>query len=196
MEKLLIPLGIIMLMSFLGYLTQLLKKAADRRQGERDRERVREQAQKETIRTGSADIDRYLRAVDAQRQRAAAPPRPVAKAAPVPTVPPVRKPRLADSPAATAFPQAKLKPAAKAPAALPDDLPVATVVEPTTSVTAPAQLAKLAKPERATAAPEKPRTEPTSPFAKQLVGTLRGPNAAAMAVVLHEVFGPPKCKRG
>ena len=68
MEKLIIPIAIIALMSFLGYLTQLLKKAADKRQDERDREQARERTQREAVRTGSSDIDRYLRAVDAQRQ--------------------------------------------------------------------------------------------------------------------------------
>jgi hypothetical protein len=196
MEKLIIPIAIIALMSFLGWLTQLLKKAADKRQDDRDRERARERVQREAVRTGASDIDRYLRAVDAQRQRTAPSARPAATAAPVPTVTPTRRPRPSDAPA-VAFPEAKAKPPAKAPVSLPDDLPVARVVaEPTTSVTAPAQLAKLAKPMRASAAPEKPRSEPVSPFMKQLQGVLKGPDAAAMAVVLSEVLGPPKGKRG
>jgi hypothetical protein len=196
MQNLLIPLGIIVLMSVLGYLTQVLKRAAEKRQMERDR--GREPVRREPIRTGSSDIDRFLRAVDAQRQKGgpAARPAPPPKKADVPTAAPVRRPRLAESTAAV-FPEAKKKaPPAKRPTTPLDDLPVATVVGglPTAPVvTAPAQ---LVKPERASAAPAGTDAVPVTAFGRQFAGLLKGPNALALAVALQEVLGPPKCKRG
>ncbi|MEO2090362.1 MAG: hypothetical protein ABGY75_12825, partial [Gemmataceae bacterium] len=94
MQNLLIPLGIIVLMSVLGYLTPVLKRAADKRQMERDR--AREPVRREPIRTGSSDIDRFLRAVDAQRQKGGPAARPASppKNPDVPTAAPVRRPRL------------------------------------------------------------------------------------------------------
>ena len=185
MQNLLIPLGIIVLMSVLGYLTQVLKRAADKRQMERDRNR--EPVRREPIRTGSSDIDRFLRAVDAQRQKGgpSARPAPPPKKADIPTAAPVRRPRVADT-AAPAFPEAKKKaPPAKA---VPDDLPVATVVGGTAApvVTAPAQ---LAKPQRASAAPAAAAATPTTPFGRQFAGLLKGSNALALAVALQEVLG-------
>ena len=197
-QNALIPLGIIVLMSVLGYLTQMLKKTADKRLQEKERERDRERraARADAPRpaSASADIDRYLRAVDAQRQKPAPSPRQAPKSPPppVPTVPAARKPRLADT-AAPAFPEAKRRVPKATPA---DDLPVATVVKdvPTAPVvTAPAQ---LAKPLRASAPPPTQATAPATPFALQFAALLKSPNAAALAVALHEVLGPPKCKQG
>ncbi len=202
MQNLLIPLGIIVLMSVLGYLTQVLKRAADKRQLERDRgrateERARREPPRETVRTGGSDIDRFLRAVDAQRQKGGPAARPAPpKKADIPTATPVRRPRLADT-AGTAFPEAKKKaPPAKRPAAPPDGLPVATVIGGLSAapvVTAPAQ---LVKPERASVAPVSLGSATATPFGRQFAGLLNGPNALALAVALQEVLGPPKCKRG
>jgi hypothetical protein len=199
MQNLLIPLGIIVLMSVLGYLTQMLKRAAEKRQMERDRDRAHERARREPVRaeplrTGSSDIDRFLRAVDAQRQKGGPAPRPApAKKADFPTATPVRRPRLADT---AAFPEAKKKaPPAKRSTPL-DDLPVAAVVGGLAAppvVTAPAQ---LVKPERASVAPAGTDAVPVTPFGRQFAGLLNGPNALALAVALQEVLGPPKCKRG
>lgn len=201
MQNLLIPLGIIVLMSVLGYLTQVLKRAAEKRQMERDRgrateERARRDPPREPIRTGSSDIDRFLRAVDAQRQKGGPAPRPAPKKADVPTATPVRRPRLAEA-TAPVFPEAKKKaPPAKVAPVVPDDLPVATVVGGLAAapvVTAPAQ---LAKPQRASAAPPAASAAPATPFGRQFAGLLKGPNALALAVALQEVLGPPKCKKG
>jgi hypothetical protein len=201
MEKLLIPLGFIVLMSVLGYLTQMLKRTAEKRQMERDRERARERAvdrqQREPLRTGSSDIDRYLRAVDAQRQKAAPPARPPQPKPPVvPTVAKAR-PRVVDTIAPT-FPESKRKgTAAKVPvAAALDDLPVASVIGGTSAapvVTAPAQ---LAKPQRASVAPPSLTADAPTTFGRQFVALVKGPNALALAFALQEVLGPPKCKRG
>jgi hypothetical protein len=193
--NLLIPLGIIVLMAVLGQLMNWLKRTAERRQMERGQPADRNGDRPPVVAPSRdpRDISRYLRAVDAQRQKTAAPARPAAKGPPPPPVPPTRKPRLADT-AGTAFPEAKPRKPSPAPVA-DDDLPVAAVVTPPAVgpvVTPPAQ---LARPARATPAPAKPKAEPTTPFARQFAALLSGPNAAALAVALNEVLGPPKCKR-
>lgn len=193
MEKLLIPLGFIVLMSVLGYLTQMLKKAAEQRQVEKDRERGRDR--REPLRTASSDIDRYLRAVDAQRQKGGGPAKPAPKPPEVPTVSKPRRPRPADA-AAPAFPEARRKPAPPPPAAAAlDDLPVAKVIsEPSTApvVTPPAQ---LVKPQRASAAPASSTAPAPTVFGRQFTALLKGPDSAALAIAMMEVLGPPKCKR-
>lgn len=200
MQNLLIPIAFIVLMSVLGFLTQKLKKAADRRQAERERERARERTKdrRDPIRTASSDIDRYLKAVDAQRQKSAPVPRPKQVKPPVvPTVVPARRQRVSET-AATAFPEAKKKAqAAKLPTTtVVDDLPVAAVVGGTSAapvVTAPAQ---LVKPLRASVAPPSLMADAQTPFGRQFAALLKGPDSLALAVALKEVLGPPKCKRG
>jgi hypothetical protein len=205
MDKLLIPIGFLVLMSVLGFLTQKLKKAAEKRQAEKDRNRNRDRNEdrnpdrREPLRTASSDIDRFLKAIDAQRNKSAPKPRTAQpKPAVVPTVPTARRPRAAETPA-PAFPEAKKKnaPAAKVPTAtVVDDLPVAKVVGGTSAapvVTAPAQ---LVKPQRASVAPPSLTTDTPSEFGALLTRLLSKPNAAALAVALQEVLGPPKCKQG
>lgn len=196
MNGLLITFGIIVVMSILGYLTQLLKRASDRRQQERDRERERERRARAALEnpnplpTRKNDLDRYIQAVEAQRQKPVPTARPVGRAKPVPVVQPARKkPRTDDVP--TAFPQAKRG----KPTPVTDDLPMATVVSPPgiSPVMAPAKAAKAAK--TAKAAPAAGATAPTTPLARQLVALLRNPQSPALAVVLAEVLGPPKCRQ-
>jgi hypothetical protein len=184
MNQILIPLGIIVLMAILGQLMNWLKRVAEQKQMERNRLPAN---MPERSSLPPRDLSRYLRAVDAQRQK----PLPTARPTPpvaVPTVAPVKRPRIADT-ASPAFPQAKPKPTTT-PAT--EDLPVAVVVTPTTTPIVAPPIAH-AKPKRA--APPIQKTSPVTPFARQFTTLLAGPNAAALAVALHEVLGPPKCKR-
>lgn len=189
MQGLLITFGIIVVMSILGYLTQLLKRASDRRQQEQDRERERQRRARAALEnpnpnpTRQNDLDRYIRAVEAQRQK----PVPVARGTPVPTVQPARKKQRADDVPA-AFPPAKARKPSN-PAV--DDLPMATVVNPPAGVPV-ATPTKATKPPKPAAAKPVP---PASPLARQLVTLLKSPQAPALAVVLHEVLGPPKCRQ-
>lgn len=194
MGGLLITFGIIVVMSILGYLTQMLKRASDRRQQERDRERERERRARAAQEnpnpnpTNRNDLDRYFQAVDAQRQKAIPTARPVARAAPVPTVQPTRSKRADGIP--TASPVGKR--AKTAPPTIPtDDLPVATVVTPRGSVPTAAPL----RPKPSIPAGTK-STGPVTPFARQLAVLLKSPHAPGLAIVLAEVFGPPKCRQG
>jgi hypothetical protein len=198
MNGLLITFGIIVVMSILGYLTQMLKRASDRRQQEQDRERERERRARAALEnpnpnpavpTRQNDLDRYIRAVEAQRQKPVPTARPVARANPVPTVQPARKkPRTNDTP--TAFPAAiRGKPTADP---VPDDLPVATVVTPRGSVPT---AARVQRPEKAATLTPSRSTKSTTPVGRQLSALFASGDAVALAVVLHEVLGPPKCKQ-
>jgi len=195
MNGLLITFGIIVVMSILGYLTQLLKRASDRRQQERDRERERERRARaalenpEPLPTRKNDLDRYIQAVEAQRQKPVPTARPVGRAKPVPTVQPARKKKQRTDDVPTAFPSAKRgKPVPVAT----DDLPMATVVTPRGSVPT---AAPALRPEQAATLTPSRSTRSGSPLGRQLSALLSSKDATALAVVLHEVLGPPKCRQ-
>jgi hypothetical protein len=194
MNGLLVTIGIIVGMSILGYLTQALKRASDRRMEERERERQRERRANAALANPNVssrnDLDRYIQAVEAQRQRPVSPARPAQRATPVPTVQPTRKKARTDD-APTAFPAAKLRGAATPPV-VPDDLPMATVVTPRGSVPT---AAPVQRPEKAATLTASKSTRSNTPFARRLTALLSSPDATALAVVLHEVLGPPKCKQ-
>ncbi len=190
----LIPLGIIVVMSVLGYLMQMLKNATQKQQAERDRERAaarsRAKDRQPTVRTANRDLDRYQRAIDAQRAKPA--PSNIPVAAKVVASKAVSKPRLADTPAPE-FPASKSSSARTAAATLVtgtfDAIPTATVV-------ATPKIAVVTKPVKAPAPPKSATTEHVNPVAVQLQALLQNPNSLAVAVMLHEVLGPPKCKGG
>jgi hypothetical protein len=188
----LIPLGIIVVMSVLGYLMQMLKNATQKQQAERDRERAaargRAKERQPAVRTANRDLDRYQRAIDAQRAKPAPTSKPVAArvVAPPPTVVPVRKQRLADASAADFK---TTKPVSSRTALITsDDIPTATVV-------GTPQIAVVTKPVKAAAA-KTASPIVVNPVATQLQKLLQNPNSLAVAVALQEVLGPPKCKRG
>lgn len=213
MEKLLIPLGIMVGLSLLGWLTQKLKNSQDRKQVERDRER---RANSPTVpvvtssaaRPAAADLNRFMEEIDKLRQRGApgAPPppipqvRPVAKAIPVVAV--KKKVRLGES-APTTFETtaAPIQSRSMNPA---DDLPVAAVVSPTfapptvSPITArggaPVVTAAVRSISGVTKYKER-NTGATTPFGRQLVALLGNANSMPMAVVLQEILGPPKCQQ-
>lgn len=210
MEKLLIPLGIMVGLSLLGWLTQRLKNAQDRRQAERDRERRLNSptapvvTSSATAKPAAADLNRFMAEIDKLRQRGApgeAPPTPVARtvATAIPVAKAAKKVRLGESlPSTFETTAAPIQSRSINPA---DDLPVAAVVGPTfASTPAPTATVKSGSP-TVTAAPKavsgatkyKDRNlGPTTPFGRQLIALLGNPQSLPMAVVLHEILGPPK----
>ncbi len=184
-QALLIPFGVLIVMSVLGYLTRMLKNASDRRQQEQAQEKQRQRRANAAVASNPSDIDRYIRAVESQRQKAPAMPTaiPVAKA--VPTARP--RPRIADA-APSAFPEAKpRKPQA-------DELPIATVVNrraDAAPIARPTNLKQVA----ATSVTVRP-SQPQSLVGKQVGALLKDPNSAALAMALLAVLGPPKCRKG
>jgi len=186
----LIPLGIIAVMSVLGYLMQMLKNASQKQEVERDRQRAeaRVRGRQGNAPTANNDLDRFQRAIDAQRKKPA--PKPSRNMDVVPTATPVKRRRVADVETAD-FPAAKTAPRATAA-----ELPASTIVP--MKATKPKQLAKLEAPKRASAA--KTGTTVSSdaapnPVAAQVQALLQGPNAMAIVMALQEVLGPPKSKR-
>lgn len=178
---LLIFIVIVVLSAIIGGLAQVLRnqqqteqtRAATARAASRD-------AANQSGRSGSGDIDRFLEEIDKLRKKPAgdatgpAAPPPVARKvatpiADVPTVEP-RRPRVADP----------IRPASRL-----DDLPVAPIVTP------PSKPLPIAKP---TAAPGRAPMVQTE-FGKQLMALLATKQAVPMAVVLHEILGPPKSRQ-
>lgn len=191
-----IVLGVLLLLSFLGWAVKQLKKTSEQREEDARREKRKQQRQDERESSGQATtFDRYMEEVDRQRRgevtakRATRPPV-------VPTVKPAaKKQRLADT-LGTGFPEAKPVTAKRA-APTTDDLPTAAVVSPPGSMplAKPARASAPPKPARASA-PAKLVTAPAAtPFAKEFTALLATPQSAALAVILKEVLGPPKCKQ-
>ncbi len=214
MQQLLIPLGIMVGLSVLGWLTQKLKNAQDRKQVERDRER---RANSPTVpvvtssagpKPAAADLNRFMEEIDRLRQRApggAAPParpqvRPVAKA--IPVVAAKKKVRLGESlPTTFETTAAPVQSRSMNPA---DDLPVAAVVSPTFAPPTVKPLAAKGGAPVVTAAVKaisgvqkykERNTGATTPFGRQLVALLGNAQSLPMAVVLQEILGPPKCQQ-
>ena len=179
---LLIFIVIVVISAIIGGLAQVLRnqqqteqtRAATARAATRD-------AANQSGRSGANDIDRFLEEIDKLRKKPAgdttgpaAPPPPVARkvATPIGDVPTVepRRPRLADP----------VRPATRL-----EDLPVAPVVTPASK---PLPMA------RASAAPGRAPLARTE-FAKQLVALFATKQSIPMAVVLHEILGPPKCQQ-
>jgi hypothetical protein len=133
---------------------------------------------------GTGEIDRFLQEIDKLRQKADQP----VKVAPVRAVPVAKaKPRVEPAPFVTTAPVAPVR-------TITTDVPVARVVAP-----APAAAPALRPtPILGSTAPKvtvRQQAAPTSPFGKDLAALLGSNKSVALAVVLQEVLGPPKCKR-
>ena len=149
-------------------------------------------------REGKTDIDRFLAEIDRLRKKAqGAPPPVVVKAKPVVAKPVEKK----------AKPRIEMPPAASIPtigSARPnpvDQIPtvravaVATPVTPPGSVRVEAPEATVRKVRDVMAAGQMSQRNLT-PFAQQLSNILAGKQSVPMAIVLGEIFGPPKSQQG
>ncbi len=143
---------------------------------EAERSREREQAREQ-----DRNQDRSQERPKARPVAARAEPPP-----PPPPPPPVSKRRIEQPGAPLAAPVA---PGTLSPATRLEDLPVAPVVSgPAGSTGAPAA-------SRVTRIADRARPVAKTDFAKNLTALLGSSQGAAMAVVLTEIFGPPKSKR-
>ncbi len=163
-----------------------------------------------------AEIDRLRKKnAEAQEEPTAARPAPAAAkpVAPVPALRPIKpvpvskgnrgektkKPKLVAELAepqrrrvdtsAMAAPPAPVAPGTLSPDAYakPSELPIATVVAPSSSTGAPAT--------RVTRLPTRARPTPKTNLAQNLTGLLVSGQGVAMAVILQEVLGPPKSRK-
>ena len=155
------------------------------------------------------DMDRFLAEIDRLRRKNAQASGNPEKQSAQPVKPPPEKPRPrvvaeVSEPRGTSFPSA---PPTSFPSAPPLAFPTApTAAPPGGQVTRLADLPQAtpitatgstggAQPTRVTAPPRRASAAPKTEFGKafaSLIGTGKG---AAMAVVLAEVFGPPKAKK-
>ena len=152
---------------------------------------------KPSIKTGSGDIDRFLQELDKLRRKAnesGATNPPVVKPVgskikkPIPTVSPVRK--------AKPVPQ-------KIPSVTPkvDRLPPALVLPTDAPQPKLAQLPQHHIPPMpgslvgSNAISRSTQPKPKGPFGEALLALISTPGSLPAAVVLQEIFGPPKCKQ-
>jgi hypothetical protein len=160
------------------------------------------------VRSSSNDIDRFLEEIDRLRKKKADggdPPvaKPV-KARAKPTAVPVAEPVPARSTR-----RIEATPAPTGPAFTPTvvqirELPAANPVVSTAETPQTPQTPRaLHRQGDAPAAPRggsrvtvRQRVAPKTEFGRGLTALLSNPQSAAMAVVLQEVLGPPKCKQG
>ena len=154
------------------------------------------------VRQSSSDMDRFLAEIDRLRRKnaEASPPQ---RGESVPVAPVVQPAKPAEKPRARVvaeLAEAQPRPTdtgfgppvvPTAPAATTGpkagDLPVATVVTPPIGTGAPAT--------KVTRLMLRPRPAPKTPFAKNLTTLLGTGQGLALAIVLSEVLGPPKCRK-
>jgi hypothetical protein len=176
--------------------------------------------------TGVTELDRFLQEVQRRKQGASAKPAeppPVAKPVEPRPRPSVSPPPTAVRPAGDQLPapRPRPRPPEQPPAPRPrpqpsrpespktvilveEPVPVVEVVEerhptwqPRTRDAAPAGVPRTAEQAYKTSSAPATRTQAAeSPVAAQLRSLLRTRQSLATAVVLSEIFGPPKCQRG
>ncbi|MCI0699588.1 MAG: hypothetical protein L0241_00685 [Planctomycetia bacterium] len=154
----------------------------------------------------NSDMDRFLAEIDRlRRKQAGAPdqPQPAAAQPVAPVVQPVKpapdkprprvvaelaEPQQTQPPGAPSFGTSPQAPTRTAPVGGQiEELPVATVLKATSSTGAPAT--------RVTRIAGRARPAAKSLFGKNLTTLLGTGHGVAMAVVLQEILGPPKCKQ-
>jgi hypothetical protein len=133
---------------------------------------------------GQGEIDRFLQEIDKLRQKADSPVKvapvkavPVARAVPKPT------PRVEPPP----FVPSTVTPSRSGPLL---DVPVGKVVAPARPAPLPASTSTAPRVTIRSA------PGPTTRFGKDLAALLANKQSVPMAVVLQEILGPPKCRRG
>jgi hypothetical protein len=147
-------------------------------------------------------MDRFLAEIDRLRKKTAeAPPPPPNQAPAVPVVQPEKRqdrqdrqerPRPRVVAEVAELPKQDLGFAAPpvptvAPVQKPGELPVATVVTPPSTTGGPAT--------RVTRLAGRARPVAKTPFAKNLTSLLATSQGLALAIVLQEILGPPRCKK-
>lgn len=189
-----IVFGVVILIAIISAVSQMLKNQQDaavpqRRPRPRPRAAANRQAAPDEA---SNDIDRFLKEIERLRNRPADPPPPP----PAPVAKPrtkVAKPVRASAPVVAPAKSRRLDDASRDPLPVAAPVPVRPLPS-TSSPSSPASsagtIAALGKVGSTTTR----RVEKT-PFGHDLVDMLAGKNAVAMAVIMQEVLGPPKCKQ-
>jgi len=207
---------IVIISAVVGAIAQFLNKLGEMNAQNRRPAGAAPRAEGGAVRQADRDMDRFLAEIDrlrrknaaetAEQQRPAAPAvpvaRPVARSAERPrprVVAELAEPRPATDaqgftapPAAPPSPILPSQPATSAYATSPpaEALPVATLVTPPAAGTG-AQAAP-----RVTRLAQRPRPTPKTPLARNLTGLLGSGQGVALAIILQEVLGPPRARKG
>jgi hypothetical protein len=156
-----------------------------------------------SVRQTKSDMDRFLAEIDRLRKKNADSPSPSAqpkKSAPIaPVVQPAKQPQKTERPRARVVAELAEPPrqdtgfSPQAPAATTGpkagDLPMATVVTPPGGTGAPTTT-------KVTRFANRPRPVAKTPFARHLTGLLNSGQGLAIAIVMQEILGPPRIKKG
>jgi hypothetical protein len=136
---------------------------------------------------GQGEIDRFLQEIDKLRQKADSPGKP----APVKAVPVAKAvPKTAPRPEPSPFVPSTVTPSRSGPIT---GVPVAKVVAPASA--APSRSTPAGGPSAPKVSPQL-GAAPATRFGKDLAALLANKQSVPMAVVLQEILGPPKCRRG
>ncbi|MBX3397749.1 MAG: hypothetical protein KF873_03340 [Gemmataceae bacterium] len=185
---------IIIVIAVVSAIAQTIKNQQEKEQTPRRRNN-NSRANASGVKTGASDMDRFLQEIEKLRKRAAdggdEPKKPTARPAKttrgVPTVAPAKKSkrdvptipvsrRIEDLPPATVVPPPP-------PTPFPVEAPTPPPPVPALSLDRP-MVSKTTRPASAT------------PFAKNLFTMLGNKQSIPTIIVLQEIFGPPKSRRG
>ncbi|OWK38063.1 hypothetical protein [Fimbriiglobus ruber] len=194
---LIVFVAIVVISTLIGAVTQWLKA---QQQAEQARAAQNRSSKRSAGRAPTGDVDRFLEEIDKLRRKNAGDALPVARSAnppvvsgPPPVAPRARRARAAEpapfpsSPPPPPMPMsARPGPADVLSPRRVEDLPIAPVV------TGPPVVARPVAPRVS----QPKRVAPPTEFGRQLTALLTSKHAVPMALVLTEVLGPPKCKRG
>lgn len=184
---------IIIVIAVVSAIAQTIKNQQEKEQAPRRRNNNRANAS--GVKTGASDMDRFLQEIEKLRKRAAdggeEPKKPASRPAKttrgVPTVAPAKKSkrdvptipvsrRIEDLPSATVVPPPP-------PTSFPVEVPTPPPPVPALSLDRP-MVSKTSRPAMAT------------PFGKNLFTMLGNKQSIPTIIVLQEIFGPPKSRRG
>lgn len=192
---------IIIVIAVVSAIAQTIKNQQEKEQAPRRRNTNRSNAS--GVKTGTSDMDRFLQEIEKLRKRAAEGGEELKK----PVVKPARNPRAV--PTVTPIRKSKRDAPTVKPSRRIEELPTATVVSPPappmsfpveqptppppvpTSLPPLPNLANLDRPMVTKA----PRPAASTPFGKNLFALLGNKQNLPMAIVLQEVFGPPKSQQ-
>ncbi len=185
---------IIIVIAVVSAIAQTIKNQQEKEQAPRRRNN-NSRANASGVKTGASDMDRFLQEIEKLRKRAAdggdEPKKPVARPAKsaraVPTVVPPKKSKR----------EAPTVPVSRRI----DDLPTATVVPPPPPTSFPVELPTPPPPVPALSldrpmVSKSSRPAAATPFGKNLLAMLSNKQSIPSIIVLQEIFGPPKSRRG
>jgi hypothetical protein len=195
-----IILGIVITVAVVSAIAQAIRKGQEDQPKDEPRRRSTARSG-DGVRTGTSEMDRFLQEIEKLRKRtneggdAQKPAAKPARAASVPTVAPKKSQRSDSIPTVAPKRGIDRLPAAKVLSQPP--LTRTSSTEPTqpSQPTLPTQPTMPSAPPSPILAGQKAAPKPTTPFGENLRTLLGSPGNIATAMVMNEIFGPPKSKQ-